>query len=364
MTVQEFQMSGNLTVPPAAPKPLGTPVFIGGQFGYDTYRIPALAVTNAGTVLAVCEGRRHSDSDSGDIDLLLRRSVDNGQTWAEQQVIWDDAGNTCGNPCLVVDRDTGVIWLLVTWNRGDDHEPRIIDQTSHDTRRVYVCHSENDGLAWSKPSEITASTKLPAWTWYATGPGSGIQLQHGAHRGRLVIPCDHIEAGTKRYLSHVIYSDDHGATWQLGGTSPRDRVNECEVVELSDGRLMLNMRNYDRTKRSRQIAFSDDGGQTWRDQRFDATLIEPICQAAVDRCGDVLLFSNPASAAERIRLTVRASFDDGSTWPRSHLLYAGPSGYSDLAVLANGEIGCLYECGVVRSTEDIVFARLALDELQ
>ena len=227
---------------------VGEPLYVSGQDGYHTYRIPALAVTTKGTVLAFCEGRKNSASDTGDIDLLVKRSTDHGRTWSQLHVVWDDAGNTCGNPCAVVERETGTIWLLTTWNRGDDHESQIIAQTSKDTRRVFVTHSTDDGLSWSDPREITAEAKRDDWTWYATGPGSGIQIRHGQQQGRLVIPCDHIEAGTKRYYSHIIYSDDQGKSWQLGGSTPQHQVNECEAVELADGRLMLNMRNYDRAE--------------------------------------------------------------------------------------------------------------------
>ena len=146
-----------------------------------------------------------------------------------------------------------------------------------------MCQSADDGATWSQPREITSDVKKPNWTWYATGPGSGIQIQHGPHTGRLVIPCDHIEAETKHFYSHVIFSDDHGATWALGGSTPQHQVNECEVVEISGGRLLLNMRNYDRTHKARQVATSDDGGLTWGDQRFDLTLVEPTCQAAIER---------------------------------------------------------------------------------
>ena len=103
-------------------EPMGVPLYQQGEQGCHTYRIPALAITNAGTLLAFCEGRKSSMSDSGDIGIVLRRSEDNGGSWNEQQVVWDDPGNTSGNPCVVVDRDTGTIWLLMTWNRGDDHE--------------------------------------------------------------------------------------------------------------------------------------------------------------------------------------------------------------------------------------------------
>jgi sialidase-1 len=172
-----------------------------------------------------------------------------------------------------------------------------------------------------------------------------------------VAPCDHIEDG--RYYSHVIYSDDHGQTWQLGGRTPRDQVNECEVVELADGRLMLNMRNYDQqTARARQVAFSDDGGESWYGQRHDPALIEPRCQASIRRVRwpdegrqGMIMFSNPAHERDRKRMTVRASFDDGKTWPTQLLLYDGSSAYSCLAVLPDGSVGCLYEADDYRRIE-------------
>jgi len=263
----------------------------------------------------------------------------------------------------VVDAKTGTVWLLMTWNRGDDREPAIIDGTSIDTRRVFVTSSVDDGLTWAPPREITTDVKPPAWTWYATGPGNGIQVARGKHAGRLVIPCDHMEAGTKRYYSHVIYSDDRGATWRTGGATPADKVNECGVVELADGRLMLNMRNYDRTTRARQVAFSSDGGMTWTGQRFDAALVEPVCQAGIRRLSgpgrgreNAILFSNPASDSARVNMTVRLSPDDGATWPFRLTLHSGPSAYSDLAVFGRGRIACLYECGEKNPYERITLA--------
>ena len=353
-----------------AAEPIGIAIYSQGDQGFHTYRIPALAITNTGTLLAFCEGRKGSLSDTGDIAILVRRSEDNGDTWSEQQVVWDDPGNTSGNPCVVVDRDTGTIWLLMTWNRGDDHERDIIARKSKDTRRVYVTHSTDDGKTWDTPREITSTVKQEKWTWYATGPGSGIQMQHGPHKGRLVIPCDHIESETGHYYSHIIYSDDHGQTWHLGGRTPEHQVNECEVVELADGRLMMNMRNYDPANRMRQVAFSDDGGMMWKGQRFDETLIEPICQASIARHSwpsenqpGTIVFSNPASNDKRVNMTVRVSFDEGQTWSASKVLHAGPSAYSSLAVLPNGEVGCLYESGQKHPYESIVFARLPLPGL-
>ena len=224
-----------------ANKPQKTKLFIKGADGYHTYRIPSLVVTKKGTLLAFCEGRKGGRGDSGNIDMMLKRSEDGGATWSGRQIVWDDGANTCGNPCPVVDRTTGTIWLLMTWNLGSDRESAIIDLKSKDTRRVFVTSSTDDGKSWAKPKEITAAAKKPDWTWYATGPCTGIQLEKGPHKGRLLIPCDHIESSTKKYYSHVIYSDDNGTTWKLGGSTPTDQVNECQVVELADGRLMLNM---------------------------------------------------------------------------------------------------------------------------
>ena len=346
------------------------PLWHSGRDGYHTYRIPALAVTTTGSVLAFCEGRRHDRGDSGAIDLLVKRSTDHGATWSAPQVVWADAANTCGNPCPVVDRESGCLWLLVTWSHGADRERQIIAQTSADTRRVFVTSSDDDGQTWARPHEITSEVKRPDWTWYATGPGGGVQLERGPWAGRLVVPCDHIEAETRHYYSHVLYSDDHGATWQLGGSAPRHQVNECQVVELTDGRLLLNMRNYDGPDRRRQVAFSVDGGVTWTEQRCDPTLVEPNCQAALRRYSwprqgqeNVILFANPASATARQDLTVRASLDDGRTWPAQRRLWGGPSAYSDLAVLGNGQIACLYESGEASPYERITLARFGLGEL-
>src|SRR5262245_52171389 len=283
-------------------------VFVAGQGGYHTYRIPSVIVTQRGTVLAFCEGRKRERGDAGDIDLLLKRSSDRGKRWSSAQVIWDDAANTCGNPCPVVDRETGTIWLLMTQNLGEDTETQIIERTARGTRTCWVSNSTDDGVTWSKPMDITADVKRADWTWYATGPGIGIQTRSG----RLVIPCDNKVAVTKERQSHVILSDDHGLTWQLGGVVG-PQCNESQVVELDDGTLMLNMRSYEADNR-RLVATSTDGGESWSKPVADQTLIEPVCQASILRLASVrgtktsLLFSNPASM-RREKLTVRLSRD-------------------------------------------------------
>ena len=336
-------------------------LFESGSEGYQCFRIPAIVTTTEGTLLAFAEGRKNGCSDTGDIDLVMKRSEDHGLTWSALKVIRDDGETVCGNPAPVVDESTGSIHLLSTWNLGEDHEREIIDGLSEDTRRVFVMNSTDDGLSWSEPLEISASVKQENWTWYATGPCHGIQLKQGSAKGRMLIPCDHIEAGSKKYYSHTIYSDDHGKSWKLGGSTPQDQVNECTVAELSDGRVILNMRNYDRTQKSRKIAFSRDGGITWGDITSDRVLIEPICQASLlsvftkEGSKHRLYFMNPAHEDKRQNLTLRISQDEGLSWTVSRVLYTGPGAYSDLTLLGNGNIGCLFEAGTLSPYQGIVF---------
>jgi sialidase-1 len=349
----------------AARLPQQVDVYKSGRDGYNTYRIPALVVTKKGTVLAFCEGRKDSGGDTGDIDILLKRSADGGKTFSAQQVVWDDGPNTCGNPCPVVDRETGSIWLLLTQNLGTDHEHNIITRTSKGTRTVWVSKSDDDGVTWSNPVEITKDVKRSDWTWYATGPGAGIQLKSG----RLVIPCDHIESESRAYYSHVIFSDDHGATWKLGGMAG-PATNECETVELADGTLLLNMRNYDRRQKARAVARSSDGGATWSAVAHDDTLVEPVCQASIRRYRlpstgqpGAILFSNPAETGVRKELTIRLSRDEGHTWPVGKVLWPGPAAYSCLATLPDGTILCLYERGLKGANEKITLGRFSLEWL-
>lgn len=337
-------------------------VFKAGEEGYACFRIPALLVSREGVWLAFAEGRKKDCGDSGDIDLVMRRSMDQGQTWLPLEVVWSDNGNTCGNPAPVLEEKTGDIVLLATWNLGIDKEPQIIAGTSKDTRRVFVLRSRDEGKSWSSPTEITTLVKQDNWTWYATGPGTGIQVRKGTYKGRMVVPCDHIEAITKKYYSHIIFSDDGGYTWQLGGSTAQDQVNECAVAALPDHRLILNMRNYNGT-RARQVAYSSDGGLQWSAIQVDSNLIEPVCQASLiwadtGRKSGFLLFSNPASTDRRENMTLRRSFDLGKSW-ESKLIYPGPSAYSSLAFIPHSQVVCLFEAGESSPYEGIVLKVLS-----
>lgn len=337
-----------------------TVLFRAGEGDYHTYRIPVLLTTAKGTLLAFCEGRKEGRSDTGNIDIVLRRSSDGGKTWTPALTLVDHGPDTIGNPAPVQDAKTGVIWLLLTGNPGDTSEKEIIESGAKGTRTVWVMHSRDEGATWSKPVEITGDVKPAEWTWYATGPVNGIQTRSG----RLIIPCDHERKGHRGFYSHVIYSDDGGSQWKVGG-SAAEMTDESTVAELSDGTLMLNMRS-NAKKFRRIVSMSKDGGLTWSTPKFDDTLIEPTCQGSLVRYTrrgkSSLLFSNPA-AEKRERMTVRHSHDDGQTWAHSKLVHGGPAAYSSLSVLKDGSIGLLYEKGAASAYETITFARFSLEWL-
>ena len=347
-------------------------VFVSGQDGYNTYRIPSIVIAPNGDVLAFCEGRKNDRYDAGDIDILVKRSTNGGKTFGQQMIVWDDANNTCGNPCSVVDNYTKRIWLFSTWNHGTDHEKDIKRGTSKDSRRIFVLYSDDNGQTWSRPAEITKDVKKEEWRWYATGPGVGIQLKYGKNKGRLVIPCDYSasagDPNSSQYGSHLIYSDDNGKTWQIGGVV-KNGGNECQVVECLDGSLILNMRNHSKYG-SRAIAYSYDGGKTLKDVSFISNLQEPRCQASLIRYSpngltdkNIILFSNPNHNKKRLNMTVKASYDEGKTWPMEKSLHKGPSAYSCLVVLPDGKVGCLYEAGEAMPYEKIVLAILGIEQI-
>lgn len=331
-----------------------------GTGRYHTYRIPALVRTGSGVLLAFCEGRLHGAGDAGEIHVVMRRSVDGGRTWSPDTVVAERPGYTRGNPAPVADRDTGTIHLLITENPADKDETAIC--AGDGDRRVWHLRSTDDGLTWSEPVELTDSVKKANWTWYATGPCHGVQLTSG----RLVVACDHIvgeryERWNDPYHAHVIYSDDNGDTWRIGGVLA-EGTNESTVAELPDGRVYLNARQrLDRGQRA--YAYSEDAGATFGSTAFHPTLVEPVCQGSVvaHPDGRLLLFANPAST-RRERLTVRASADDGASWNAGVVLWPGPAAYSDLAV-AGDTVWCLYECGDDRPYEALRLARFELTDV-
>ena len=333
------------------PLPETKTIYQSGSARTNTYRIPALLASKQGTLLAFAEARRNSGSDTADIDTVVRRSEDGGKTWGDEIIVFDEQDNVAGNPCPVVDQSTGRIWSLQTWNSHQVHENQTKVGFGKDSRRVFITYSDDDGKNWAKAKDNTASAKKEHWSWYATGPGAGIQLQRGKHKGRLIIPCDHKslpEGGPQTYHSHILFSDDHGETWHIGAQTGHG-LNECEAVELENGDVMLNSRNHGVDEFYRGVSISKDGGQTFSSFHRDPKLLEPRCQASIRRYRwadnyqpGVLLFSNPARKW-RDFLMLRASYDDGKTWPDARVIYPYTTAYSDIVVFPDGRIGILFE---------------------
>ena len=354
-------------------------VFPANTNGIARYRIPGIVVTQKGTVLAYSEARRNSSSDWGEIEVHLRRSTDGGKTWdAAKHIAHHGArleGNphkkkdggekeqTVNNPVAIVDRDTGAIEFLYCINYA----------------RCYAMRSTDDGVTWSSPVDVTATfepfRKHYDWKVIATGPGHGIQLKSG----RLVVPIwlaygkegDHAPSAAA-----TIYSDDHGKTWLAGDLAvPNEgefgNPNETMLAELSDGRVMLVTRSVSKPNR-KIITLSPNGAASWSKPTFHDQLWEPICMASITAHPSqpgTLVYSNPhtlkldadgketpAGRGKRENLSIKLSRDDGKTWPVSKTLDAGPSAYSDLAVLPDGTVLCLWE-----TKNDIQCARFNLE---
>jgi sialidase-1 len=369
---------------PAAAVRCSTSVpYTAGAGGYASYRIPAVIQAADGSVLAFAEGRRAGTADSGNIDVVLRRSSDGGCSWTPLQVVASGAGDTRGNPAPVLDPATKKIVLVTSYNAGTVTETQILqgNVTPEQSRRVFVQTSSDNGATFTEPREITAETKLADWRWYATGPGHATVLTTGPHAGRIVVPANHsiprpagstdLGSEAKYYGGHDIYSDDHGTTWHIGYVDDNPdgyiNVNETTATQLSDGRLYFNTREHNGTAPgNRADAYSSDGGATL-DAPFapQDTIVGPVVEASVMqvRGSGPLLYSGPADPNARAAMTIRVSHDRGVTFADPYPISGLPAAYSDLVQLDSDTVGLLYETGAAMSFGTITFRRIALDDL-
>jgi sialidase-1 len=347
------------------------PVFESGKEGYSIYRIPAIIRIPNGNLLAFCEGRVNNASDFGDINIVMKRSVDNGKFWDPIQTVVDNATLQAGNPAPVVDLTdpqypNGRIFLF--YNTGNNHENEV--RKGNGLREVWYITSTDSGKSWSDPENITLQTHRPKqpgvnklydfpedWRSYANTPGHAMQFTSGKYKGRIYIAANHSSGDPqdsfKDYNAHGFYSDDHGKTFHISENVSIQGSNESMAVELADDQLVMNTRNQQGDIRERIISISSDGGSNWDTTYFDSQLPDPVCQGSmitINKSNNIIAFCNAADKVRRNGLTLRISEDGGKTWAKSWIIdkdFSETKGdytaYSDLVVLDEKDIGILYE---------------------
>ena len=340
-----------------------------GDDGVHSYRIPGLATTPAGTLLGVYDVRNHNNIDlQEDVQVGLSRSTDGGRTWEPMRKIMDltsygslpHSQNGIGDPSILVDPLRGRVWVMALWNHGMGGgrgwwASRNNAMTPEEqTGQVLLTYSDDDGLTWSEPYNITAQIKDPTWHLILQGPGRGIVMQDST----LVFPIQWTDSKHMPFAS-IVWSRDNGKTWTIG-TPAFENTTEAQVVEPEPGVLMLNMRRNEGD--SRAICVTRDMGRTWQEHPTSRrALPEPVCMASLIKVPaaenalgkDILLFSNPDTTATRSRITIKASLDNGETWlPQNELLLDEEPGwgYSCLTMIDPQTVGILYESSVAQMT--------------
>ncbi len=346
-----------------------TELYKAGVDGYHTYRIPAMVATRQGSILAFTEARLNTHRDFGDKDIVLKRSTDGGKTWSGNIMVLEDSIQACGNPVPFV-LDNGRIVLLSMWKdrTGEERYP-----PAYGTYRAFVQHSDDDGLTWSDPKDVTPAFQTPAdsnWIKFLTGPGHGLVLTEGEHAGRLVAPCYYQWVGEDRKWqgrAFFMISDDDGETWRRGAFATTG--DESSAAQLSNGDIMLNSREFTRWREEhligwesrRLVAVSKDGGETLSPSELDWNLPEPRCEGSILRYRhghedeDWLLFVNPSSTKQRYNLQVKLSKDGGKSWKSIYKAPYTMCAYSDMAELPDGSVAVIYEAGEETMRECLAF---------
>ena len=359
-------------------------VFRNGEDQYDCYRIPAIIKAPNGELLAFAEGRKKGCNDFGDIDIVMKKSRDDGETWSALQLVVDNKLLKAGNPAPVVDLmdprfPAGRIFLLYNTATTSEKEAR----KGTGVREVWYITSTDNGKTWSGPVNITTSVHKPLapaynpaynfredWRTNALTPGHALQLLHGRNKGRIFVPANHAVApalegnDTETNKAHCFYSDDHGTNWQLGATVEIPGGNESTAAELSDGSVLQNIRYKNPNDKYRILAFSRSGGEKWDTAYVSRELPDPVCEGSMIsvryKGKYFLLFCNPASQTKRERLTIHVSPDDGLSWKTKWLVDAGDAAYSDIVLAKKKEIAILYEKG---SDGGIIYTRVPLKSI-
>lgn len=346
---------------------MGVGVRHAGDDGAAAFRIPGLVTTNKGTLLGVYDVRYNNSVDLQEhVDVGLSRSTDGGKTWEKMRLPLafgeygglPSAQNGVGDPSILVDTKTNTIWIVAAWTHGMGNQRAWWSSQQgmdlNHTAQLVLTKSTDDGKTWSEPINITEQVKQPEWYFLLQGPGRGITMEDGT----LVFPIQYI--GKDRIPNAgIMYSKDGGKTWTIHNHA-RTNTTEAQVIEVTPGTLMLNMR--DNRGGSRAVYTTTDLGMTWKEHESSRTALpEPVCMAslisvkAADNVlgKDILIFSNPNTTNARKNITIKISLDGGNTWTPEHqlLLDEGENwGYSCLTMIDKETIGILYESSVAHMT--------------
>ncbi len=342
--------------------------------GVNSLRIPGLAVTPKGTLVAVFDLRYNNYGDlPGRIDVAAVRSENGGKSWSApaKAIAFDSSepgsrGNGVGDPSMLVDRESGTVWVAALHafgNRAWRGSGPGLEKT--ETGQFVLAKSDDDGRTWSEPVSITKQVKDPAWKLCFQGPGNGICTSRGA----LVFPAQY-RAGDKAGTEHsfFIYSTDHGATWHASPpAAPGHRTTESQICERADGSLLLSMRNHTKGGKRAWAVFTPKGGDfakgSWGPVEFQIS--DPVCAgglASNPKNRSEVVFTNPAGPG-RANLTAYLSTDGGKTWPHKRLIQPLNAQYSAALYLPDGAIGVIYESGKETNNpkDSIRFARITAD---
>lgn len=346
--------------------PASTDVFASGQDGYFAYRIPSIVTAPDGSLLAFVEARKNNLADPGEkgqeIDLALKVSTDRGKSWSPMMIVEDAPELYCSaNPAAVVDRQTKRTWVFYV--RCKPGRSTYQARPGTDDVVNLARWSDDGGRTWSDPVDLTRTARDfddPKWAITVPGPGGAIQTS----KGRLLIPCWR----SAPMRNFVLFSDDHGCTWHRSSDVPGDaEINENQVVELADGRILMDSRQ--RGGPHRWMSTSSDGGQSWSEPRPGQQAppvmcgIERFTLAAKGEGQNRILWSGPAGPG-RTKLMVWTSYDEGASFTNPRVLYDGPSAYSDLTILDDGTVGVLWERGEGRGYQFVTFTRFDLSLLE
>ena len=315
-----------------------TTAFNAGDDGINSYRIPSLVTSKKGSLLLFCEARKISSTDKTPTDIAFKRSTDNGKTWSEIKIIAEAGNNAFMDPCALVDKVSGKIFLFTTlWPAGD-----------HSTlsNTAWIVTSEDDGLTWSKPYNITKEIVAPGNYIAGFGPGSGLQMTGTKYENRLIIPTRQTDG--KKSKDRAVYSDDHGKTWQVGAPAPDG--GEYQIAESPKNTLIYNLRG---PKGKRIVARSHDGGLSWGDSHIDFQLQSPVdyggCQASVLGIDSLLYYAGPAgglgsdSTEDRQFFKIYRSWNGGEKCTNNYLLFNKAAGYSCITQLSDRGLAIVFE---------------------